>query len=181
MFVQVTLRPEFVCIVAKYGAITIALPDVGYAYSAFWNEHAFVPVIFGRGMIHVKWYARAPGNGFFDDCSYVWETSVAKRRQTVAANHSIQFGLSSALYLGEGDHSKCPPMKGRSGRSGTRGTGICRILRRRTIRTIFTYYNDPARYAIAGLRYLLIEHKPSRFHLANICLVVRQYSQDNEE
>src|SRR5579863_8630321 len=135
MFVEVSLWPEFFCIFAEYRAVMITVPHVWYAYSAFWNEHAFVPVIFSRGVSDTKWCARTPAKNFFDNCPHEWKTrSVVKGRKTVAANHGIQFGLCSALHFWEGNHSKCPPTKGSSACFRTRGTEIVTfsLIRHRT-------------------------------------------------
>jgi hypothetical protein len=39
---------ELIGIVTEYGPVVIAVPYIGYACRAFWNEHALIPVIFCR-------------------------------------------------------------------------------------------------------------------------------------
>jgi len=55
MVVKVSLWPEFVCVIAEYRPVVITMPGVGYAYGAFRDVHAFVPVFIGRGVGYRKW------------------------------------------------------------------------------------------------------------------------------
>jgi len=50
-FVEVSLWPELICVFTEYGPVVVAVPDVAHAYCAFRNEHALVPVVFGRGVV----------------------------------------------------------------------------------------------------------------------------------
>jgi len=50
MFAEVSAWTEFIRVFTKDGAVMLVVPDVGYAYSASRNEHAFVPVVLSRSM-----------------------------------------------------------------------------------------------------------------------------------
>jgi hypothetical protein len=51
--IEVPLRPELVRVLAKHGAIVIAVPDVRYTCGSFRDEHAFVLVVV-RGVRYPK-------------------------------------------------------------------------------------------------------------------------------
>ncbi len=49
-----SLWQEFVCVFTEYGAVVITMPEVGKAYGAFQNVHAFMPVPVCRGISYPK-------------------------------------------------------------------------------------------------------------------------------
>ena len=116
----------------EYRPVVITMPEVGYAYGAFRDVHAFVPVFFHRNVRCPERYAWMPTKDFPHDCAHVWKMrSVSKGRDTIAVDHGIYFCLCPPLHFWEGNHSKCPPGKGGSGCFCTCGTVVHRIIRSR--------------------------------------------------
>jgi hypothetical protein len=107
---KMSFWPELIDTVTEYCPVTIAMPYVGYAYRAFWNEHALVPVVFFRCVRDSDRESGPPAKNFSDNCPHVRKArSVGKCRETRTADDGIKFGLRLVLYLGEGHHRNRPP------------------------------------------------------------------------
>ena len=79
---------------SKGCAVVVTVPEVGYAYGAFRNVHAFVPVFSSCDVRHRKRFDRTPTKNLSDDCAHVRKMrDIGKCRETVASDHGVYFRL----------------------------------------------------------------------------------------
>ena len=68
VLIEKSFWPEFVCVVAVYSVVVVALPDVSYENCALKNVHAFVPVLARCGVRQPEWRSGSPMKGFLEYC-----------------------------------------------------------------------------------------------------------------
>src|ERR1700679_2055633 len=91
----------------------VAMPYVGDASRAFWNEHVLSYHSSSTSTALAVYSSLGGGlraGNFFDNSVQVGKPwSICESREMRTTDHSIKFGLRSALLFREGHHRKCPP------------------------------------------------------------------------